>query len=75
MIYFRFHRGGFEESLKTQKKFKDISELFKFLGSSNYIIKYYCYDDRLKIGDTFIVEGAYNNAPIGFMYLKNGGVK
>ena len=75
MIYFRFHKGGFEESLNTQKKFKNINDLFQYLGSNNYIIRYYSYDDRKKIGDTFIVIDDESYHPIGFMYLKNGGIR
>lgn len=74
MIYFRFHKGGFEESLKTEKKFKRIKDLFKFLGDSNCVIRFYCFDDRNNIGDTFIVIGC-NGYPIGFIYLKNGGLE
>lgn len=76
MIYFRFHRSSLKEALETEKKFNNIKELFKYLDMTNsikYTIKYYCFDERNNIGDTFIIISHRYNAPIGFLYLKNGG--
>lgn len=71
MIYFRHHRGALIDALKTEKKFNNINDLFNYLGNNDYTIKYYCYDKRNNIGDTFIIVDNKHNMPIGFLYLKN----
>lgn len=64
-LYYRPHRGGFNESLDEKEKFETIDSLM--LKHREIVkIEYYCYDARI-IADTFIclnIEGK----PLGFAW-------
>lgn len=60
-LFFREHRGSFEESMKTIREFNDISEL------GDVTVKEYGYDDRLKSKTKIVLK---NGVPIGFITEK-----
>ena len=73
---FRFHRGGFEESMKTMIEVRGFAALEEVLiricnaGRASSIrdlqIEYYCYDDRL-MSSCFVVTHK-NEGVIGFLW-------
>ena len=82
MFYFRFHRGGFNESMQTKKKFDELWEVIEFCSDycdcliSEIIVQYYSYDTRLKT-DCYLVSCHHNGKYyiVGFCWeerSKNG---
>lgn len=73
---FRFHRGGFEESMKTMIEVRVYAALEGVLaricsaGCASSIrdlqIQYYCYDDRL-MSSCFVVTHK-NEGVVGFLW-------
>lgn len=61
-LFFREHKGSFEESMKTIRKIDDITEL------GDVIVKEYGYDKRLNSKTKIVLK---NGIPIGFLIEKN----
>lgn len=61
-LFFREHRGSFEESMKTIREIKDVSEL------GNVTIKEYGYDKRINSATKIIRKDGF---PIGFVTEKS----
>lgn len=79
-IFYRESRETLTEALKTEKMFISVYSLKSYLSLKGYKqveIKFYCYDDRENIGDSFLISGLdknNNKCVLGFMYLRNGGL-
>lgn len=61
-LFFREHKGSFEESMKTIRKIDDITEL------GDVIVKEYGYDKRLNSKTKIVLK---NGMPIGFLTEKS----
>lgn len=74
-VFFRPHRGSFEDSMAERKSFCDVKHVIDYIIECHQELKllpndisfhYYCYDERLKT-DSYIVMNKRDGYPVGFM--------
>jgi hypothetical protein len=64
MTKFRYHRGGYAESMATEVPCANVLELFALVGTEDIIIRPYGGIDQRNGWDTYIV--LVSGSPVGF---------
>lgn len=72
MICFRFHRGGFDESMLTKRKFRSFDEFMIFLRKT-FDLNPLCFEISLNGFDNRLMTYSFivcaDSFPIGFMWF------